>query len=200
VGISLGLFISAIVKTSEMATSLVPLILIPQILFSGLVGVPTGVSKVVGLTMPATWAFDEMKRLSQLDTVSEEGSDPNGPNHGRGLKKYTEDLNDENLEKTRKDLENYKKDAEESQKDFERKMKDYMRNAAANPSLEEPKAPDAPPAPKVREAVKVPPDLSNYVEFLHPWGHVLLDPLVLLLMFFGLIAAAILTLRTQDIG
>ncbi len=33
VGIALGLFISAIVKTSEMATSLVPLILIPQILF-----------------------------------------------------------------------------------------------------------------------------------------------------------------------
>ena len=44
VGIALGLFISAIVKTSEMATSLVPLILIPQILFSGLVGVPQGLS------------------------------------------------------------------------------------------------------------------------------------------------------------
>ncbi|MGI8495555.1 MAG: ABC transporter permease, partial [Pyrinomonadaceae bacterium] len=53
VGIALGLFISSMVKTSEMATSLVPLILIPQILFSGLVGVPTGVSKVVGLAMPA---------------------------------------------------------------------------------------------------------------------------------------------------
>ena len=35
VGIALGLLISAIVRTSEMATSLVPLILIPQILFSG---------------------------------------------------------------------------------------------------------------------------------------------------------------------
>src|SRR5262249_18153771 len=32
VGIALGLFVSAVVKTSEMATSLVPLILIPQIL------------------------------------------------------------------------------------------------------------------------------------------------------------------------
>ena len=36
VGVALGLFISALVRTSEMATSLVPLILIPQILFSGL--------------------------------------------------------------------------------------------------------------------------------------------------------------------
>jgi ABC-type multidrug transport system ATPase subunit/pSer/pThr/pTyr-binding forkhead associated (FHA) protein len=200
VGIGLGLFISAIVKTSEMATSLVPLILIPQILFSGLVGVPSGVSKVVGLTMPATWAFDEMKQLSQLDTVSEEGSDPNGPNGGRGLKKHTEDLNDQNLEKARKDVENYKNDAEQSQKDFEQKMNDYVRNAATNPSLEKPTAPSAPPAPKVPEAVKVPEDLSSYVEFLHPWGHILLDPLVLLLMFFGLIIAAIMALRAQDIG
>jgi hypothetical protein len=200
VGIGLGLFISAIVKTSEMATSLVPLILIPQILFSGLVGVPSGVSKVVGLAMPATWAFDEMKQLSQLDTVSEEGSDPNGPNSGRGLKKHTEDLNDQNLEKARKDVENYKNDAEESQKDFERKMNDYARNAPTNPSLEKPTAPSAPPAPKVPEAVKVPEDLSSYVEFLHPWGHILLDPLVLMLMFFGLIIAAIMALRAQDIG
>src|SRR6266849_1595091 len=53
VGIALGLFVSAIVKTSEMATSLVPLILIPQILFSGLIGVPNGISKVVGAAMPA---------------------------------------------------------------------------------------------------------------------------------------------------
>src|SRR5947209_19319053 len=84
VGIALGLFISAIVKTSEMATSLVPLILIPQILFSGLVGVPQGVSKTIGTVMPATWSFDEMKRLSKLDTVSEEGSDPEGPDQGKG--------------------------------------------------------------------------------------------------------------------
>src|SRR5947207_1496813 len=47
VGIALGLFISAMVKTSEMATSLVPLILIPQIIFSGLVGVPQGAARDV---------------------------------------------------------------------------------------------------------------------------------------------------------
>jgi len=41
--------------------------------------------------------------------------------------------------------------------------------------------------------------LSNYVTFLHPWGYWLLDPFVLLVMFFGLIIATILTLRAQDI-
>src|SRR4030095_7286633 len=55
VGVALVLFVSAIVKTSEMATSLVPLILIPQILFSGLVCVPVGIARVVGVHMAATW-------------------------------------------------------------------------------------------------------------------------------------------------
>src|SRR5438046_5859947 len=53
VGIALGLFISAVVKTSEVATSLVPLILIPQILFAGLVTVPTGIYKIVGAAVTA---------------------------------------------------------------------------------------------------------------------------------------------------
>jgi hypothetical protein len=82
VGIALGLFISALVRTSEMATSLVPLILIPQILFSGIVGVPTGISKVAGLTMPAAWSFDTMKRFSTLDTLEAEGADPRGATKG----------------------------------------------------------------------------------------------------------------------
>ena len=41
---------------------------------------------------------------------------------------------------------------------------------------------------------------SNYVDFLHPWGNVLLNPIVLLIMFFGLLLATIIALRSQDIG
>jgi hypothetical protein len=74
VGIALGLLVSAIVKTSETATSLVPLLLIPQILFSGLIGLPKGPAKVAGAAMPVMWSFDEMKRLSNLDSLNEEGS------------------------------------------------------------------------------------------------------------------------------
>src|SRR5207248_3448166 len=127
VGIALGLFISAIVKTSEMATSLVPLILIPQILFSGLVGVPQGLSKAVGTLMPATWAFDGLKQFSTLDTLDEEGSNPKGRNGGRGLYKHYEDLNDEHIKDAREDVDKYKKDAENDLKAYERKMKDYVR-------------------------------------------------------------------------
>jgi hypothetical protein len=53
VGIGTGLLVSSLVKTSQMATSLVPLILIPQILFAGLVGVPYGFNRVVSMTIPA---------------------------------------------------------------------------------------------------------------------------------------------------
>jgi ABC-type multidrug transport system ATPase subunit len=201
VGIALGLFVSAVVKTSEMATSLVPLILIPQILFSGLVGVPQGTSKLVGLIMPATWSFDEMKRLSGLDTLREEGSEKAGTNEGRGLYKHVEDLNDENITRARRDIENYKKTAEDNQADFEKKMNDFVaRLKQGDTSAVQPEAPKLGDAPTVPEAERIPDDLSNYVDFLHPWGHILLNPIVLLIMFFGLMVATIMALRSQDIG
>jgi ABC transport system ATP-binding/permease protein len=205
VGIGLGLFISAVVRTSEMATSLVPLLLIPQILFSGLVGVPQGVSKYIGTVMPATWAFDEIKMLSHLDTISEEGSDPEGPNKGLGLKKNTEQINDRNIEQAKVDIRNYKKEAEDSSDQFKKDMDKYqddveaaMRGGGSKPSKPEP--PKLKPAPEPKEAVKQPENLSNYVDFLHPWGNRLLDALVLLGMFFGLLGATLFALRSQDIG
>ncbi|HYE64040.1 MAG TPA: ABC transporter permease, partial [Pyrinomonadaceae bacterium] len=200
VGIAMGLFISAVVKTSEMATSLVPLVLIPQILFSGLVVMPEGISKVVGVTMPVTWSFDEMKRLSMLETLSEEGSDPDGPHKGRGLHKYIEDLNDQNIKKAQNEMEAYKYKAEDDLALFEEKMNNYLRDVRTKPTLKPPKPPKLGPAPKVPEVTKIPEDLSDYVDFLHPWGHIILNPLVLLLMFFGLTGATIAALRAQDIG
>ncbi len=200
VGIALGLFISAIVKTSEMATSLVPLILIPQILFSGLVGVPTGVSKVVGLTMPATWSFDEMKRLSGLDTLREEGADPNGPNKERGLYKQIEHENDNIISDAKNKIDKYREDADSESKDYQKKMEDYINDMQRGGSSTKPAAPELAPAPTIDDARKVPPDLSNYVDFLHPWGNMLVNPIVLLIMFFGLLIGTIIALRSQDIG
>jgi ABC-type multidrug transport system ATPase subunit/pSer/pThr/pTyr-binding forkhead associated (FHA) protein len=199
VGIALGLFVSAIVKTSEMATSLVPLILIPQILFSGLVGVPAGASKAIGTLMPATWAFDGLKQFSTLDTLEEEGSDPDGDNKGRGLYKHYEDINDQNIEKARQDVEDYKSDAEKDSKDYEKKMKDYVADLKAGREADQPDAPKLKDVPEVKGAEKIPEDLSNYVSFLHPWGHWLIDPLVLMFMFFALLIATVVTLRAQDI-
>jgi ABC transport system ATP-binding/permease protein len=199
VGIALGLFVSAMVRTSEMATSLVPLILIPQIIFSGLVGVPQGLSKVVGTVMPATWAFDGLKQFSTLDTLDEEGSDPDGENKGRGLYKHLEDLNDGHISDARKSVGDYKKDAENDSKEYERKMKDYVKDLQSGRQADQPNAPKLKPVPEIHAADKIPEDLSNYINFLHPWGHALLDPLVLILMFFFMVIATIITLRAQDI-
>jgi ABC-type multidrug transport system ATPase subunit/pSer/pThr/pTyr-binding forkhead associated (FHA) protein len=205
VGIALGLLVSAIVKTSEMATSLVPLILIPQILFSGLVGVPQGVSKTIGTVMPATWSFDQLKRLSNLDTVSEEGSDPEGPNQGKGLKKYIESLNDQNIAQSKDDIRNYKKEAEDNSEQFRKDMDKYQEDlqAAAQGRGSKPTKPEMPKlkdAPEPKDAVNQPADLSNYVDFLHPWGSRLINALILLGMFFGLLGATLFALRSQDIG
>ncbi len=199
VGIALGLLVSAMVKTSEMATSLVPLILIPQILFCGLVGVPQGVSRAIGTLMPATWAFDGLKQFSTLDTLDEEGSNPDGENKGRGLYKHLEDLNDEHIADARKDVGNYKKDAENDSKEYERKMKDYVKDLQSGRQADQPNAPKLKPVPEIHGADKIPDDLSNYINFLHPWGHWILDPLVLIVMFFFMVIATIITLRAQDI-
>lgn len=199
VGIALGLLISAIVKTSEMATSMVPLILIPQILFCGLVGVPENTARVISTVIPATWAFDGIKRFSTLDTLDEEGSDPNGENKGKGLYKHYEELNDQHISQAREDVEKYKKDAEADSKEYERKMKDYIRDLQSGQQSTQPEAPKLKPVPKIHEADKLPEDLSNYINFLHPWGNILLDPFVLIVMFFGLVIATIITLRAQDI-
>ena len=63
-----------------------------------------------------------------------------------------------------------------------------------------PEPPKLKPAPEPKEAVKQPEDLSSYVDFLHPWGGRLSDALILLAMFFGLLAATLFALRSQDIG
>ncbi|MEJ7618460.1 MAG: hypothetical protein WKF30_16185 [Pyrinomonadaceae bacterium] len=42
-------------------------------------------------------------------------------------------------------------------------------------------------------------DRSRYVSFLHPWGDLRRDPLILALMFIALVGATLVTLRIQDL-
>jgi ABC-type multidrug transport system ATPase subunit len=201
VGISLGLFVSAVVKTSEMATSLIPLILIPQILFCGLVGIPTGMSKVVGLAMPATWAFDGMKRLSELDVLraKDEEAQPSEKEEGRGLYKQVERDNDQNIDDSRRKVDKYKADAEKSINNFEKKMEDYQKDLASGRVAKKPATPKLGPVPEIPPAKRIPDDLSLYVDFLHPWGSRTLDLGVLIAMFFTFLIATIIALRSQDV-
>lgn len=178
VGVGVGLFVSALVRTSEMATSLVPLILIPQLLFSGLAGVPEGVSRAVSMTMPAAWSFDTMKRFSTLDTLEPEGAKEQGKTKGRGLFKYIEEENGEIVAKAKKDFEDYKR-------------------------LNEGRSPGEPAVQVTDEAAstsvkKVPDDLSSYVTFLHPWMNEVLNQIILMLMFGMLLAATLIVLRLRD--
>ncbi len=190
VGVALGLFISAVVQTSELATSLVPLILIPQILFSGLVGVPSGINKVAGLIMPAAWSFDTMKRYSTLDTLEEEGAKPNGKTDGKGLYKFIEAENDKIIADAKNDLDIYQKDSDKKLTDFKTQL---MQGGNPNsPKLDEP--------PAIADAVKVPKDLSSYINFLHPWMNEILNQLVLMIMFWLLVTATLIVLRLRDIG
>ncbi|HKR59640.1 MAG TPA: ABC transporter permease, partial [Pyrinomonadaceae bacterium] len=202
VGVALGLFISAVVKTSEMATSLVPLILIPQILFSGLVGVPTGFAKVVGVVMPATWSFDEMKRLSGLEVLrgKDEDAEPAGTNEGRGLYKEIEHQNEANISDAKQRINQYKSDAESKSKNFEKEMEAYQKELLNRGSPAKPTAPVLGAAPEIAEAVKVPDNLSNYVDFLHPWGGALINVGVLVTMLLLFLGATGIALRAQDIG
>jgi len=164
--------------------------LIPQILFSGLVGVPTGINKTAGLIMPATWSFDTMKRFSTLDTLEEEGADPNGSNKGKGLYKNIESENDAIIADAKRDLDNYKRESEN-------KLKDFQADLQAGKNVSAPKLDDP---PTIKDAVKIPENLSSYINFLHPWMHEILNQIVLMLMFFILVLATLIVLRFQDIG
>jgi hypothetical protein len=200
VGIALGLLISGLVKTSEMATSLVPLILIPQILFSGLVGMPTGINKVSGLLMPATWAFDTMKRFSGLEVLREDGDkDTDNKDCSKapcGLYKKVEYDNKQIIKKAEKDIAEYKDDAKKDLDKFEDDMDDFMKN----PSGDRPTPPELKAVPKIDPAKEIKKDLSGYVDFLHPWMDEVLNQVVLMLMFFMLVVMALIVLRLQDIG
>lgn len=195
VGIALGLLISALVKTGEMATSLVPLILIPQILFSGLVGVPSGMNKVAGLIMPATWSFDAMKRFSTLDTLEPEGADPKGKTEGKGYYDWVEAQNDKLIEDSRTKIKDYKKDQEKKIDDYEDDLKDNLSVGKSPPDM-----PKLDKEPGIDNPTKVDKNLSSYVNFLHPWMDEVLNQIVLMLMFFFLFVATLIVLRMQDIG
>lgn len=209
VGIALGLLISALVKTSEMATSLVPLILIPQILFSGLVGVPSGLNKVAGLIMPATWAFDTMKQFSGLKVLREDEdkdkTDKNCSQEPCGLYKQVEYDNKQIIKKAEKDIADYKSDAKKDMDKYKEDMDDYQDDMAKYQQgqiskPEKPKQPELKEVPKIDPAKEVPKDLSGYVDFVHPWMDEVLNQLVLMLMFFILVVGALIVLRMQDIG
>jgi hypothetical protein len=74
-GVGIGLLISSIVSNSDKAMSIVPLVLIPQVLFSGAFGLfpawdvenPWRIQRILGYVMPLNWSLDLFKRGAACD-------------------------------------------------------------------------------------------------------------------------------------
>jgi hypothetical protein len=74
-GVGIGLFISSIVNNSDKAMSVVPIVLIPQVLFSGAFGLfpafefsnPWRLQRLLGYVMPLNWSLDLFKRGAACD-------------------------------------------------------------------------------------------------------------------------------------
>ena len=64
-------------------------------------------------------------------------------------------------------------------------MKDYVKDLQSGRQSDQPNAPKLKDPPKVKGAEKIPEDVSNYISFLHPWGNKIIDPFVLMFMFFA---------------
>jgi ABC-type multidrug transport system ATPase subunit/predicted component of type VI protein secretion system len=82
-GIGLGLLVSALAGNSDKAMSLVPLVLIPQVLFSGSFGIPKAdehIKRGVGYAMTLNWSLDQAKRIAMCSPEEEkpEGSPGSG--------------------------------------------------------------------------------------------------------------------------
>ena len=61
-GIGLGLLVSAIVDSPDKAIALVPILLIPQVLFSGIFGELHGAQRAVGDVMISKWSYNLLKK------------------------------------------------------------------------------------------------------------------------------------------
>jgi ABC transport system ATP-binding/permease protein len=70
-GIAMGLFVSSIVTSPDKAIALVPILLIPQVLFSGIFGELHGAKKLMSETMISKWSYNLLKKEFDLPSLAE---------------------------------------------------------------------------------------------------------------------------------
>jgi ABC transport system ATP-binding/permease protein len=69
-GIALGLAVSAVASTPDKATSLIPIVLVPQVLFAGIMFTLTGVPKAISTLVSARAAVDAMSATVDTNSLS----------------------------------------------------------------------------------------------------------------------------------
>lgn len=194
VGIAMGLLISALVQTSEMATSLVPLVLIPQILFGGLLLPNEGLAKGMSLAMPAMWSYDALKRIGVRQAGlgvlrGVDGEDDPTSEIGRIKQKNQQAVDD-----FKEQLEAYRKRQQQRLDEYKNDLEGFLRTGGVRPDM--PKLEKAPEAPRIEYP---PEDKSRFVGFLNDFGSLLLDVGMLMGMFLTLLFLTMLVLRSKDI-
>jgi ABC-type multidrug transport system ATPase subunit/CRP-like cAMP-binding protein len=76
---AMGLFVSAVVSNADQASRLVPMLLIPQLLFSGaILSVPAMgvVGQAISRVMISKWAFDALGHVADLNGLFKHGTSP----------------------------------------------------------------------------------------------------------------------------
>jgi ABC-type multidrug transport system ATPase subunit len=107
-GVSMGLLVSALVNSPDKATALVPILLIPQVLFSGVFGELRGIQKPVGEVMISKWSYNLMKKQFDLPTYEYRSRLENEIDESQErMKEIRDDINDlqQQLKSTLRDME-----------------------------------------------------------------------------------------------
>ncbi|MCI0417007.1 ATP-binding cassette domain-containing protein [bacterium] len=69
-GIAMGLLVSTVVNSPDKAIAMVPILLIPQVLFSGVFGELVGIQKPIGELMISKWSYNLMKKEFELPSYT----------------------------------------------------------------------------------------------------------------------------------
>jgi hypothetical protein len=80
-GIALGLGISVVASTPDKATSLIPIALVPQVVFAGLMFRVRGVTEVLSWLTSARWAMDAMGAATGLNELQDRIKFPYEPQY-----------------------------------------------------------------------------------------------------------------------
>jgi ABC-type multidrug transport system ATPase subunit len=80
-GIALGLALSAVAATPDKAMSLIPIVLVPQVLFAGVMFMLAGITSVIGWSVSARPAVDALSAIVDMNALPSPVPIPYEPEH-----------------------------------------------------------------------------------------------------------------------
>jgi hypothetical protein len=128
-----------------------------------------------------------------LDTLKEEGSDPDGPNHGEGLYHHIKELNQENIRQSREQISNYNRQVTDALG-----QRDPASRRSRTATAGGPEDAQLGPPPAIPQPAEIDENLSAYVNFKHPWGGKIRDAVILAGMLLVCFMATLIALRAKE--